>query len=224
MTDKAHTSSHPSRPARNIPPLSDMTLADIPPRIGLFPLRGTILLPKGQLPLTIFEPRYLALLEHSLAHHRMIGIIQPSPSANYGEETPPLELIGTLGRITSFLEQENGQFFITLTGVCRFRLLRDTLTENGWREGMINATPFTQDLFEAPDCAIDRQKLSSALQQYSQEHKLSLKWEAIKKLDNATLLTMLPMLLPFSADKKQILLECHEADERALRLLEYLSE
>lgn len=212
-----------SGPRRRISALTDMTLADIPPRIGLLPLGDTILLPQGQLPLTIFEPRYLTLLEDSLAHHRLIGIIQPTATACYGDMTPPLESVGTIGRVTSFMEQESGQFFITLTGVCRFRLLQDQLTDRGWREGRINAAPFSHDLLECPALHLDRQDLAIVLKDYGRRHMISINWDNLKKLDDGTLLTMLPMLLPFSADTKQAMLECSGPTERAHQLLKALS-
>ncbi|MCX5620360.1 MULTISPECIES: LON peptidase substrate-binding domain-containing protein [Bombella] len=208
---------------RHVPALQDITLADLPPRVGLLPLAETILLPQGQLPLTVFEPRYLALLEASLAHHRMIGIIQPHMKARFGDEAPLLETIGTLGRITSFMEQESGQFFITLTGVCRFRLLQDQTTESGWREGRINAMPFSHDLLEPPNYTLDRNAFSKALKGYSQRHELSIKWDNLKTLNNSTLVTMLSMLLPFSSLTKQALLECKNPCDRAHKLLEELA-
>lgn len=221
----SHPSPHDtvSGTRRRVPALTDMTLADIPPRIGLLPLGDTILLPQGQLPLTIFEPRYLTLLEDSLAHHRLIGIIQPAVTARYGDMTPPLESVGTIGRVTSFMEQESGQFFITLTGVCRFRLLQDQLTARGWREGRINATPFSHDLLECPSLHLDRHDLAIVLKDYGQRHTISINWDNLKKLDDSTLLTMLPMLLPFPADVKQKMLECRDPAERAHHLLEELS-
>ncbi|MCK8637595.1 peptidase [Parasaccharibacter sp. TMW2.1882] len=217
----AHDTSCGSR--RRIPVLTDMTLADLPPRIGLLPLGSTILLPQGQLPLTIFEPRYLTLLEDCLAQHRLIGIIQPSETARYGDMAPPLEHVGTIGRVTSFMEQESGQFFITLTGVCRFRLLQDRLTDRGWREGRINAMPFSHDLLENPSLNLDREDLSIVLKNYGERHAMAINWENLKKLDDNTLLTMLPMLLPFSAGVKQKLLECPDTTERASHLLDELS-
>ncbi|MCX5615255.1 LON peptidase substrate-binding domain-containing protein [Bombella saccharophila] len=216
------THTHPTI-KRRVPALVDITLADLPPRVGLFPLTETILLPQGQLPLTVFEPRYLALLEASLTQHRMIGIIQPNAEARFGDTTPPLEHVGTLGRVTSFMEQESGQFFITLTGVCRFRLLQDQLTEDGWREGRINAMPFSHDLLEPPSLNLDREALATALKSYSQRHSLSIKWQNLNKLNNSILLTMLPMLLPFSARTKQTLLECDCLNTRAHQLMEELS-
>lgn len=212
-----------SSKTRRVPALQDLTLADLPPRIGLLPLAETILLPQGQLPLTVFEPRYIALLEASLAQHRMIGIIQPHRTMRFGDETPPLETVGTLGRITSFMEQESGQFFITLTGICRFRLLQDQTTQDGWREARINAMPFSHDLLEAPTCTLDRPALSAALKNYSQHHNLAIKWDNLKTLDNNILLTMLSMLLPFSSATKQALLECDNPCNRAHKLLEELT-
>lgn len=217
------TYTRQSTTKRRIPALTDMTLADIPPRVGLLPLGDTILLPRGKLPLTIFEPRYLTLLEDCLSHHRLIGIIQPCETARYGDMMPPLEPVGTIGRVTSFMEQESGQFFITLTGVCRFRLLQDQLTERGWREGRINATPFSHDLLESPTLHLDRKDLAAALKGYNQRHALSINWDSLRKLDDGTLLTMLPMLLPFPATVKQAMLECNGPAERAHQLLEELS-
>ncbi|OOL17692.1 hypothetical protein AL01_06825 [Bombella intestini] len=217
------TRGAPSDTRRRIPALTDMTLADLPPRIGLLPLAGTILLPQGQLPLTIFEPRYLTLLEDCLTQHRLIGIIQPSEAACYGDMNPPLESVGTLGRVTSFMEQESGQFFITLTGVCRFRLLQDQLTDRGWREGRINTMPFSHDLLESPSLNLDRKDFATVLQYYNERHAIPINWDNLKKLDDDTLLSMLTMLLPFPADVKQKLLECPDLTERASLLLDELS-
>lgn len=212
-------------PSPRVPPFSHLTLADIPPRVGLFPLKEALLLPGGHLPLSVFEPRYIALVEDALAKNRTIGLIQPLSSLDgTDEEIPPLASVGTLGRITSFSEHKDGCFSITLTGLCRFSLLRDDLTARGWREGMINATPFTQDLLENSSIPLDRDAFMPLLKNYLDIRQLKTNWAALQHLEDERLLTELPMLLPFSAAEKQSLLEAANMTERTTVLLKILHD
>lgn len=215
VTPRAH--------APHIPMLSDMTLADIPPRLGLFSLRGGLLLPRGQLPLRIFEQRYISLVEDVLGTGRMIGLIQPAPQGHRGIGTPPLEKTGTVGRITSFLEREDGTFSLTLTGICRFHLLRDQLTERGWREGMIDASSFGLDLLETDTPPLDREHLNEALQNYFEYHHLKTNWHNLETMNDEALLTALPMVLPLDSAAKQALLEARDLNDRAILLIDILN-
>lgn len=129
---------------RRVPKLGDVTLADIPPEIGLFPLSGVVLLPRGRLPLNVFEPRYIALVEDALATQRLIGMIQPRwrEEEDEANSAPPLYPIGCLGRIVSFTERADGTYAITLAGLTRFRLLRETEETRGYRQARIDVSTF----------------------------------------------------------------------------------
>lgn len=215
--------THSPSVSPHVPSFTRLTLADIPPRVGLFPLTGTLLLPGGHLPLSIFEPRYIALLEAALAHERLIGIIQPhTHSETADQQVPALEKVGTLGRVTSFSEYDDGCFAVTLTGISRFSLLRDELTAHGWRDGIIDAASFAQDLLENSSIPLDRDEFMPLLKHYLDARQLKTNWEALQHLDDERLLTELPMLLPFNAVEKQTLLEASDMNERATVLLNIL--
>ncbi|WP_029604725.1 LON peptidase substrate-binding domain-containing protein [Kozakia baliensis] len=208
---------------RRIPRPQDMTLADIPPRLGLFPLPGALLLPWGKLPLNVFEPRYIALVEDALATHRLIGVIQPRDEYDEADE-PDLHNIGSLGRITSFTERADGSYAITLSGLTRFRVLREQLGPRGYREASIDASGFSADLTESEPTSIDRSRLLDSLKRYFDAHKLHTSWSVIEEMENDTLMIVLPMLVPFSADEKQSLLEADTLCARAELLLSLLND
>ncbi|EHH67874.1 LON peptidase substrate-binding domain-containing protein [Gluconobacter morbifer] len=206
---------------RRVPPITEMTLADIPPRVGLFPLSGALLMPEGRLPLVVFEPRYVSLVEDALADRRLIGMIQPLDENDPSPE-PELHRIGTLGRISDFSEHADGTFSITLLGICRFRLLREAATDRSWRQGLIDASPFAGDMVEDDPLPVTRKALLDGLKRYLAARQLKTTWSVIEEMDDDMLLVVLPMLVPFSADEKQTLLEAITLDERAGVLLELL--
>lgn len=150
-----------------------MTLADIPPEVGLFPLSGVLLLPRGKLPLNVFEPRYIALVEDALASHRLIGLIQPrwQEDEDEGNEAPPLYTTGCLGRLTSMTERADGTYAMTLTGLLRFRLLRETGLRRGYRVARIDVSSFAGDLNEIPSEPFDRTQLLNSLKNYFQKKR-----------------------------------------------------
>lgn len=225
MTDRSDSRPDAAPPAdefpRRAPPLTELTLADIPASVGLFPLSGALLLPGGHLPLTVFEPGYVALLEEALAGRRMIGIIQPLNDPDMDEHSL-LYRTGTLGRITEFAEHVDGTFSVTLLGICRFRLIRETSTPRRWREGMIDATPFAADLVEEDPHPVNRTLILEGLKTYLDSRDLQASWPLIEDMDDETLLVVLPMLVPFTPAEKQSLLEAMTVDERAGLLLDLL--
>jgi len=209
---------------RRIPRVQELTLADLPARIGLFPLSSALLLPSGKLPLNIFEPRYIALLEDALAHDRLIGMIQPVDEMD-DEEESILHGIGCIGRITSFTERADGTFAVTLSGIVRFRLLlEEGTTERGYRIGRIDCSSFAADLTEGGAVAVDRDRLIGSLRRYLDAHQLRTSWSAIDEMGDETLLIVLPMLVPFSSDEKQCLLEAETIGDRADLLLSLLDD
>lgn len=204
-------------------------MADIPVEIGLFPLSGILLLPRGKLPLNVFEPRYVALVEDALASHRLIGMIQPfrrgenrdTDPEEDAEDVPPLYSIGCLGRITSFTEREDGTFAVTLSGVTRFRVLRETGLRRGYRQARIDVSSFVGDLSEIPSAPFDREKLLDSLRRYFRHKGLSARWSAIEQMRDDVLLVTLPMICPFPPAEKQALLDAGSLTDR-VRVLQML--
>ncbi|POF63552.1 peptidase [Novacetimonas maltaceti] len=215
---------------RRIPLIQDMTLADFPAEIGLFPLDEVMLLPHGKLPLNVFEPRYVALVEDAMRGERMIGMIQPrdwpgmesvagvsgSDVADGSEDPPELYSIGCVGRITSMTERADGTYGITLTGLARFRLLREAGVRRGYRVARIDVSGFAADVTDPDeDVAYDRERLLESLRRFCARQGLNTQWDALYEMDDATLLVTLPMICPFAKAEKQALLESATLAERA---------
>jgi Lon protease-like protein len=181
------------------------SIADLPGVLPVFPLAGVLLLPRGRLPLNIFERRYLAMVDDALAGGRMIGMIQPSdPAAD--DVAPPLFRVGCAGRITSFSEAGDGRYLIALDGVARFRILEELPLTRGYRRVVPDWSLFGADLEEQP-CSIDRPRLINLLQTYFRQQGLSANWEAIGQTPDERLMTSLAMICPFAPPEKQALLE-----------------
>ena len=188
---------------------------DLPHVIPLFPLPGVMLLPRGRLPLNIFEPRYLQMIQDAMASHRMIGMIQPAdPRARL--DAPEVYPVGCAGRITSFSETPDNRFLITLTGVCRFAIARE-LEMDGllYRRVRADYGRFAADLPEPAPLVVDRDRLLPALRSYFERHGLTADWGAIDRADDEALVTCLAMACPFEPGEKQALLECTDESKRA---------
>ncbi len=182
--------------------------AALPQEIPVFPLTGVLLLPRGQLPLNIFESRYLAMIEDALKSSRIIGIIQPRDfQQGTTNDTAPLFATGGAGRITAFEETDDGRYLITLTGVSRFQLTQETGLQNGYRRAQVNWEPFKDDL-QSPDClGIDRNHLKDLLRSYFHLEGLSCSWDSIDSANDDKLITALSMICPLDPGEKQALLE-----------------
>lgn len=192
-----------------IPPTSDLRIADLPHEIALFPLSGSLLLPCGRLPLNIFEPRYLMMVEDALAEGRFIGMIQPRQT---GQETvgddDPIYQTGCVGRITAFAETDDGRVLLTLTGLARFRIEAELAMKNGYRRARVHYDDFGHDLDHQPVDGFVRQPFIDALQAYFAVNEIKGSWEALEKADEATLIISVAMSVPFSPEEKQAILEC----------------
>src|SRR5436305_10701217 len=149
----------------------------LPLILPIFPLTGVLLLPRGRLPLNIFEPRYLAMTRDALAGERLIGMVQPSDPSASGSN-PPVYPTGCAGRITSFSETEDGRFLITLTGTCRFRIREELPLLEGYRRIVPEWDEFIRDLESAPEPGFDRERLLRGLKTYFQQHQISADWDA----------------------------------------------
>lgn len=178
--------------------------ADLPDVLPLFPLPGALLLPRGRLPLNIFEPRYLAMFDDALkTDGRLIGMIQPAVDS--GER---LHAIGCAGRITSFTETDDNRYMIQLTGVSRFRLSKEMDGFTPYRRAEVNWEGFERDLGRAEkDEAFQRDAFLSLLVRYFDVAELSTDWESLKEAEEELLINSLSMLCPFEPEDKQALLE-----------------
>jgi Lon protease-like protein len=193
---------------------------DLPDEFPVFPLPGALLLPYGRLPLRIFEPRYKAMTEDALGQGRMFAMIQPDPTAPEGEHGPGLYRIGCLGRVSSFSETEEEHYLITLTGLIRFAVSRELDMRRGYRRvaGDFSAFQNDLDLADQPN-GVEREALLTALRGYFTHRRFEANWDAIKRLDDDSLVVTLAMVCPFEPAEKQALLEATGQAERAAALL-----
>lgn len=185
---------------------------DLPQVIQVFPLSGVILLPRGQLPLNIFEPRYLNMVDDAMGGDRMIGMVQP---AGGPAQLPSLAPIGCAGRITSFSETSDGRYLITLTGICRFRILTELPSQAPYRQVRVDHGPFADDLTPPPaGDTTERGPLLDALRAYLEARGLDIDWDMAESAPTEALINSLSMALPFDPAEKQALLEAQDLTDR----------
>lgn len=199
-------------------------IGDLPDLIPIFPLPGALLLPRSRLPLHIFEPRYLAMIDDVLkTDNRMLAMIQPNPGRNNDENG--LHKIGCAGRVTQFSETEDGRYMITLSGVSRFRMVEEVVGFTPYRRCAVTWDGFEQDLAPVDrDDAFDRDTFLNLLSKYFIMRDLSADWETLKEADDELLVNSLSMMLEFDPEDKQALLEAPSLATRRetlVTLIEY---
>jgi len=188
----------------------NLEMRDLPSSLPLFPLANALLLPGSQLPLNIFEPRYLAMVEDALqTPERMIGMVQPL------NEDGALFDVGCAGRITYFQETGDGRYMIALSGICRFTLQAEQLTDRGYRRATIDWTGFSEDLKASDDNIADRDKLLGVMKQYFSVMGFEADWEQIEQSGNEQIMNTVAAVCPFDVAEKQALLEAHGLSKRA---------
>src|SRR3954454_12989140 len=196
---------------------------DLPGEFPVFPLAGALLLPRGKLPLNIFEPRYLAMTEDALGQGRMLGMIQPDATLPDSDRGPGLFRVGCLGRLSSFSETDDGRYLITLTGVIRFAITAEIALHRGYRRVRGDLTPYHGDLtLEERPIGVGRDAMLAALRGYFTHRGFDANWDAIRRLPDDMLVTTLSMVCPFEPAEKQALLEAPSDTERAATLLALL--
>lgn len=189
------------------------SLADLPKTIPVFPLAGALLLPRGRLPLNIFEPRYLAMVDTALRTTRVIGMIQP---VNEDERRPRLYPVGCLGRLTSWSDTGDGRFFITLSGVIRFRVMEELKAATPYRQVEPDYAPYADDLRDDDDDNyVDRKRLGICLKAYMEQKHIEADLSLIDRAPAETLINSLSMICPFAPAEKQALLEAGTLSDRA---------
>ena len=190
---------------------------DLPEVIPVFPLPGALLLPRGQMPLNIFEPRYLAMIDDALRDgHRLIGMIQPDASHSGGDSKPRLFEVGCVGRITQFAETGDGRYLLELTGVSRFKVVEELTVKTPYRQCRVDFFAFVDD-FEARkgEDDVDRDALLEALRGFLKANHLKVDWDGIENAPNEALVNALAMMSPYGSAEKQALLEAPDLKTRA---------
>ena len=188
---------------------------DCPAVIPVFPLPGALLLPRGQMPLNIFEPRYLAMVDDAMRTDRIIGMIQPDPEGA-GSMTPKLYRIGCAGRVTQFAETGDGRYLVSLTGISRFRIESELATTSTYRRCQVSYDAFAVD-FEARagEERVDRDGVLKALRDFVESNDLKVDWAGIDEAPNEALVNALCMMSPFGVREKQAMLEALDLKTRA---------
>jgi Lon protease-like protein len=195
---------------------------DLPTEFAVFPLPGVLLLPRGRLPLNIFEPRYLAMIEDTFANGRMLAMIQPDASLPETPNGPALYRVGCLGRISAFSETDDDRLLITVSGLIRFSIASEIDLRRGYRRVIGDFSRYRADLHEPDDPAIDRENLLDALRGYFARRQVEPNWDAINRMADDALIVTLAMVCPFEPIEKQALLEAPTEAERADTLLALL--
>jgi Lon protease-like protein len=190
---------------------------DLPEVIPVFPLPGALLLPRGTMPLNIFEPRYLAMIDDSLRDgHRLIGMIQPDATHSDNADKPTLYKVGCVGRITQFAESGDGRYLIELTGVARFRIEEERKVKTLYRQCRVTFAPFADDFVARKgEESVDREALLNALRDFLEANELKADWEGIDRAPNEALVNALAMMSPYGSAEKQALLEAPDLKTRA---------
>ena len=191
--------------------------SDLPDVIPVFPLPGALLLPRGQMPLNIFEPRYVAMIDDAMrSGQRLIGMIQPDAAHPGAELKPNLYKVGCAGRITQLSETGDGRYLLQLTGVARFRVLEELSVVTLYRQCRVDFAPFADDFIARHgEEAVDRKAVLAALTEFLKVNKLKADWKGIEQAPNEALVNALAMMSPYGPAEKQALLEAPDLKTRA---------
>jgi len=210
-------------------PRNYLDASSLPQRFAVFPLARVLLLPGSRLPLNIFEPRYLAMVDDALTHDRVIGMIQPHneqpggvPVGIGGLDRPQLYSVGCLGRLVSFSETGDGRYHIILNGICRFQVREELPVTTLYRQVVADFTPYAGDLAPRKTGTVDREALLADLKLYLEQLRLNADWKAVENTPAEDLVNMLAMNCPFALPEKQALLEAPTLSERAQTLITLL--
>jgi uncharacterized protein len=194
--------------------------SDLPATLPVFPLPGAVLFPRWELPLNIFEPRYLNMIDDAMRGDRLIGMVQ---SLGGPRQHPEIASVGCAGRLTNYSETEDGRYLITLTGICRFSVLQEKEVTTPYRQVAADWSRFDADLFAAPETGLpERETLVRALRHYVAAHDLQADWSAVETAPMETLVHVLAAGCPFSPAEKQALLEALSLADRAHALIALL--
>ena len=201
-----------------------MNISNLPKKIAIFPLSNFIIFPKTTVPLNIFEPRYIDMINDSMKSDKMIGMIQPKNILN-NENVPELHDVGCLGKITSFKETEDGRFLIELKGLIRFKNVKEIITKNKYRILEIDFKNFSEDLNNNKEDLkfSDLELIFKDLKSLFEKRGFIINWKALEKQSLDETINALAMASPFSLEEKQVLLEAKNLDTRKDKIAQILS-
>jgi len=190
---------------------------ELPEVIAVFPLPGALLLPRGQMPLNVFEPRYLAMVDDALRDgHRLIGMIQPDISHTRDESKPALFRVGCVGRITQLAESGDGRYILELTGVARFKVVEELTVLTAYRQCKVDFFSYADDFTARKgEEMVDRAALLEVLTDFLEANNLKVDWEGIESAPNEALVNALAMMSPYGPAEKQAMLEAPDLKTRA---------
>lgn len=192
---------------------------DLPEILPVFPLAGALLLPRGHMPLNIFEPRYVQMIDAALRGARLIGMVQPEANAA-GDDPPRLLRVGCVGRIVQFAETGDGRYLVSLAGVARFTVEEEVPVRTPFRQCRVSSVPFASDFKpRLGENEVDRASVLGALLRFTESTGLKIDWEGVEKAPNEALVNALSMMAPFGAREKQALLEAPDLKTRAETLV-----
>jgi Lon protease-like protein len=193
------------------------SLKDLPEVIPVFPLPGALLLPRGQMPLNIFEMRYLAMVDDAFRDgHRLIGMIQPDLTHSASEDKPKLFGVGCVGRITQFAESGDGRYILELTGVARFKVVEELTVLTPYRQCKVDFFAYADDLVARKgEDDVDRKRLLEVLTDFLKVNNLKVDWDGIENAPNEALVNALAMMSPYGPPEKQAMLEATDLKTRA---------
>ncbi len=190
--------------------------AELANSIAIFPLPGALLLPRGQMPLNIFESRYMSMIDDALKVHRLIGMVQPKDASNGGTHQFDIHNVGCVGRITQIAETGDGRYMLTLTGVARFRVAEELSVMTPYRQCRVEYDEFVADLVDrAGEDVVDRKNVVEALRRFAEMRHLHVDWKEIEGTHTEMLVNALSMISPFGVREKQALLEAKDLKTRA---------
>ena len=202
-----------------------MKKEELPKTIPVFPLSNFIIFPKTTVPLNIFEPRYIEMINESMKTNKLIGMIQPKSINNDQSSIPSLHQIGCLGKITSFKETEDGRYLIDLKGIIRFKILKEEETNKPYRKCEVKFDDYLNDLIEKKENLkfSDLELIFKDLKQLFEKRGFIINWKALEKQSLDETINALAMASPFSLEEKQVLLEAISLDLRKSKIAEILS-
>jgi uncharacterized protein len=191
--------------------------SDLPDSIPIFPLAGALLLPRGQMPLNIFEPRYLAMIDDAFTSgRRLIGMIQPDTAHPGPEAKPHVYKVGCAGRVTQLAETGDGRYLVELTGIARFRVLEELTVLTPYRQCRVSYAPYLDDFVARKgEAEVNRQALLQALEAFLKANDLKADWEGVENAPNEALVNALAMMSPYGPAEKQAMLEAPDLKTRA---------
>lgn len=193
-----------------------MNIKELPESIPVFPLNGALLLPGGDLPLNIFEPRYLEMINFAMKNHKMIGMIQENSKKS---DVKNLYTTGCLGKITRYNETDDGRYLINLHGIIRFNIKKELETNKKFREFNVGYENFSGDFIKNYKTSIKKNEFLKEAQVYLSSNDINIDWGLIKEADQTLLITVLASICPFSIAEKQMLLECRDKNDIANKML-----